>query len=238
MQTKKVCDYGCIQTAEGAEEYVFALSEGKEVAVDARFYAEAAFSVFYRSLRATEEKYLDIPVAANVTEWQKSDRVTGVVAIVVWMKPKVRLFHSVHSKAIGIAPMDTTPVAIASRMPELSVEDRVRREWQRLNGPKPRRSTAEEIGELEDDEIVTKTGGKNFEIPDDDPDFPDEFSREEVRAMLADYRARRMQQGDAERNPPGGGNQTGKDRDTGSAAPSAGAGADDGPPVAGGGKTG
>lgn len=211
MQTRRAVSYSVLEKVVGAQ-CRFAMSKGVQIEIDLRFYADLPFTVYYVNRRVS------VPVAVRVNQFVRTERCYGVDEVVVeFNEPESRgadgepdgfqthtLVHFVRSKAIGIAPMDTTPMEIQTKLPAPTMEEIIRREFDRRFGNKRKVDDEPQI----EDEVVARAGGTDYQIDDDDPDDPLEVSAADMRAAASRARKRRVQ-------PVDGGSDTGQGSDRG-----------------------
>lgn len=167
MQTRKVVHYGRFKKVSLKGEALFPLSEGKEVAAILDLYSDAPVTVYLQAVPG------NVALAVDVYRFSLDQRLTGANAFIV--RGEGELFVLCESRAIGIAPMDTTPMEITTQLPAPTMEEMIRREFnkrfpQRRNDDKP------EI----DDEVLERAGGADYTIDDDDPDDPLEVTAADI----------------------------------------------------------
>lgn len=214
MKASKITDLGLVTEFEGPEAKI-EIEKGDQHEVYVRSYHDGAVSLWAEVADRQGEIRL-VCLSPELRQLSVSGRYVGILSLMLRTGKPGKFSASVFCVAVGSPRTDPTRRAIATSLPELSIEERVRRELDRSRpfNPKP-------VPELvEGDELSAL---ENYEIDDDETDvFFDDAS-----ALVGDRkRDDRVQQDQPERNSRQDGDRAGTD--TGGGSPPAPAPADTG----------
>lgn len=208
MQTGRKKSFGEYEFSQGDTE--FELVKAYELALVVDLRSSNKFSVYFEEVHESSRR--SIPMAVDVNFFSYDGKVSGVNNVRVTFSKSGQLVSIVRSKAVGVAPMDTTPMAVQTQLPAPTMEELIRRE---LRKHLPRKETVDEPQDIED-EVVQRAGGKDYSIDDEDPDDPLEVTP----ADLQRARAQRRQRPGARVQSVDSGSDTSEDSDRGRSADS------------------
>lgn len=204
MKASTITDLGLVSEYTGPETKI-EVEGAPQHEVHARSYTDRKVSL-WAEVADRQGVVSTVCLSPELRQSPVSGRYVGILSLILRTDGATKFNASVFVAPMGRVVVDPTRRSIATSLPELSIEERVRREIDRNKpfNPKP-------VPELQDGDELSAL--ENYEIEDDETDvFFDDAS-----ALVGDRkRDDRVQQDQPERNPRPDGDRAGSDTGGGS----------------------